>query len=97
MDYQGHRILPFDVMVNSHLITTSKLSSTTGMAKKPLVRLPMLSSPLSSTSPEDSQSFWRTTTRWFFPVELEDLSLIAWIYPSQKRAWLDCLSLIVGG
>ena len=56
MDYQGPRILPFDVMVNSHLITTSKLSSTTGMCKKPLVRLPMQSSPLSSTSPEDSRS-----------------------------------------
>lgn len=99
MDYQGHRILPFDVMVNSHLITTSKLSSTTGMAKKPLVRLPMLSSPLSSTSPEDSQSskLLAKDNQVVFPVELEDLSLSGWIYPSQKRAWLDCLSLIVGG
>jgi len=66
------------------------MSSTTGMAKKPLVRLPMQSSPLSSTSPVGFRKLkaqWRTTTRWFFPVELEDLSLIAWIYPStQKRA-----------
>ena len=91
--HQGPRILPFDFMVIIPI--SSQLQNCPVLLACP--RNPLWGFNAEFTSfinfswriPE-AQSFWRRTTKWFFPVELEDLSLIGWILSISEKslAWL---------
>ena len=92
MDYQGHRILPF-----AYLITTSACPVLLACPRNPLwgfqCRVHLFHQLLLRIPKASGEG----QPGGFSQLNLRIDPLIAWIYPSQKRAWLDCLSPIVAG